>query len=365
MFLSAHSGVNFWIGNNPAANGYPRFPPGLHAGQTAMLADSITGAEAAVGHPLKRSEVSAFWSAKAKAYIAENPADWMRLLWKKIANFWNTFQYDDLSIVTNLREQSVTLPGIGFGIVAAFAIPGMILAAVSIPASRWILAAIFLHMLSLLSVFVTERYRLAAVPGLLLFAAFGLWQLWRCSATGRYQRALLYVALLLCGSWFVSLPRDDPELRALDLYNSGLKALDAHQLDVAQGKLRLAHAYVPGNAEVNFALGNLRLAQGKPEKAESFYVSTLALDPRHKGALNNLGVLELEAGQWQKAARFFTQALEQEPANAKTHYLLARAAAGAGDAETARAEITRALEINPTQPEFVALRDELASKAGQ
>ena len=42
VLLSAHSGINFWIGNNPSANGYPRFPPGLHAGQAAMLQDSIT-----------------------------------------------------------------------------------------------------------------------------------------------------------------------------------------------------------------------------------------------------------------------------------------------------------------------------------
>ena len=58
VFLSAHSGVNFWIGNNPAANGYPRIPPGLRAGQTAMLQDSIDVAEAEAGHALPRSAVS-------------------------------------------------------------------------------------------------------------------------------------------------------------------------------------------------------------------------------------------------------------------------------------------------------------------
>ena len=50
--LSAHSGINFWIGNNPDANGYPRFPPGLRAGQAAMLQDSIAQAEAAAGRSL-------------------------------------------------------------------------------------------------------------------------------------------------------------------------------------------------------------------------------------------------------------------------------------------------------------------------
>ena len=62
VFLSAHSGVNFWIGNNPVATGYPKFPPGLHAGQEAMLKDSITTAEKAAGRSLKRSEVSAYWA---------------------------------------------------------------------------------------------------------------------------------------------------------------------------------------------------------------------------------------------------------------------------------------------------------------
>ena len=69
VFLSAHSGINFWIGNNPSATGYPRFPPGLRASQAAMLQDSISAAESAAGHRLKRGEVSQFWSAKARNYI--------------------------------------------------------------------------------------------------------------------------------------------------------------------------------------------------------------------------------------------------------------------------------------------------------
>jgi hypothetical protein len=93
VFLSAHSGINFWIGNNPSANGYPRFPPGLRAGQAAMLQDSIDAAESAAGHPLKRGEVSRFWSAKARHYIERDPAAWLRLLALKLRTFWSAFQY--------------------------------------------------------------------------------------------------------------------------------------------------------------------------------------------------------------------------------------------------------------------------------
>src|SRR6202023_3093864 len=90
VFLSAHSGINLRLGNNPDATGDPHFP-GLHAGQTSMLRDSILIAESAAGRSLKRSEVSAYWSEKARAYIAGNFGAWLKLIGREIANFWNGF----------------------------------------------------------------------------------------------------------------------------------------------------------------------------------------------------------------------------------------------------------------------------------
>jgi hypothetical protein len=108
------------------------------AGQAAMLQDSIDAAESAAGHPLKRGEVSRYWSAKARDYIERSPAAWLRLLALKLRTFWSAFQYDDLSIITILREQKVTLPGIYFGLVAAFALPAMVLGWKAVPAGRWV-----------------------------------------------------------------------------------------------------------------------------------------------------------------------------------------------------------------------------------
>lgn len=362
VFLSAHSGVNFWIGNNPNANGYPRFPLGLRAGQQAMLKDSITGAEAAAGRLLKRSEVSEFWSAKAKAYIAANPGAWLKLVVVKVGNFWNSFQYDDLSIITSLRELGVTFPGIRFGLVAALGLAGVVLATPRFPASRWILAAILLHMGSLLSVFVTERYRLAAVPGLLLFAAFAGCYLWHSIAAGRPLRVLGCVGLLAATSLLVSARRTDAELWALDPYNSGLHALEAERLDVAERKLKLAYSYVPGNAEINFALGNLELARNNRAAARSWYANTLALDPRHEGALNNSGVLALQENRPDEALRLFAKAVEVEPNDAKSHYLLAQAALASGDARRALAAAEEAVRLEPARPEFLELRKQILDK---
>lgn len=360
VLLSAHSGINFWIGNNPIANGYPRFPPGLSAGQAAMLQDSIAVAESAAGHSLKRSEVSAYWSEKAGRFIRANHWAWLRLLTHKITNFWSAFQYDDLSIITNLRAERVILPGLSFGLVAALALPGMILAGQTFRRSRWIIAAIFLHMASLLAVFITERYRLAAVPGLLLFAAFGLWYFWINLSLGKYFAAAVYFALLGLATLAVSQPQRDPSLWALDAYNAGWQALESHNLALAEAKLELARAYVPDNAEINLALGNLWLERQQTARAASFYRAALAIDPRHKAALSNLGVLELENHRATAATDLFRAAIRVRGNEAKSHYLLARALLESGAKNEALSEATIASKLDPRQPEFTALREQLA-----
>jgi Tfp pilus assembly protein PilF len=352
VILSAHSGINFWIGNNPSATGYPRFPPGLRASQAAMLQDSITAAESAAGRPLKRGEVSRFWSAKARDYIRHNPREWLRLIGVKLRNFWNAFQYDDLSIVTTLREQHVTFPGIYFGLVAALALPAIVTAWRIAPCSRWITAAIILHLLALLPVFTTERYRLPIVPGLLVFAAFGVVMLWHSFAARHFAPVIAYAALLVGSTFLVSWPQHDPSLWALDTYNSGLQALDSGDLTAAGQKLDLAYAYSPLNAEINFAEGNLHLAQSKRNAAKSYYFATLRLNPQHEGAYNNLGILALQEKRWDLAAKFFSKALEQDRRNAKTYYLLAEAHFNSGDLPNATAEIAQAMNLNPVQADF-------------
>jgi Tfp pilus assembly protein PilF len=359
VFLSAHSGINLWIGNNPAANGYPRFPPGLRAGQAAMLQDSIDAAESAAGHSLKRGEVSRFWSAKARDYIKRHPAAWLRLVALKFRAFWSAFQYDDLSIITILREQRVTFPGIYFGLVATLALPMMLLLWNTAPLSRWITAAIVLHQLALLPVFTTERYRLPIVPGLLVFAAFGLVAFSNHVVAGKFRPALSYIALLAVSAVFISWPQRDPSLWALDAYNSGWQALESNDLALAEKKLAVAYAYVPDNSETLFALGNLRLAQQKADNAVAFYRAVLAIDPKHKGALNNLGVVALDARDYGDAESWFRRAAQIDPANAKTHFLLAKTFLAEGNRKAARTEIDAALRLKPDQPEFRALSEEI------
>jgi Flp pilus assembly protein TadD len=225
-----------------------------------------------------------------------------------------------------------------------------------------LLAAILLHLLAVIPIFITERYRLAIVPGLLIFAAFGLVACWQAVAGMQYRRCASYFAILLLACIFVTIPRTDPALWATVAYNSGRLALEANDLARAENNLERAYAYVPRNPEVNFALGNLRLAQGDAERARAFYHATLELEASHKGALRNLGVLALEKKEWNAAAEFFRAAIQSDPRDAKTHFLLARALLEAGDLVQASLEIQRALELKPDQKEFVELAEIIRSR---
>jgi tetratricopeptide (TPR) repeat protein len=178
-------------------------------------------------------------------------------------------------------------------------------------------------------------------------------------AAREFKNAAIYLALLILATISVAWPQRDRSLWALDAYNSGWQALESHNLEVAETKLALAHAYVPDNSETLFALGNLRLAQGEREVSKSFYQAVLLIDPKHKGALNNLGVIAFEAGNFEQAGMFFERALVQAPRDAKTYYLLARTFLAESNRPAATSAIEKAIKLNPAQPEFAALREEI------
>jgi Flp pilus assembly protein TadD len=217
-----------------------------------------------------------------------------------------------------------------------------------------------LHMASLMTVFITERYRMAIVPGLTIMAAYGLFTFWRWLRSANYLSGLVYVTLVAIATAFVAWPQRDPGLWALDAYNSGWQALESGNLALAEIKLNLAKRYAPTNAETNFALGNLKLAEDENEAAAMLYHTTLELDENHRGAVNNLGVLALNAAQYDSAESWFRRAEQIDPRNSKTHFLLASTLTDKGDYSGAETELEAAIALNPTQNEFRELQDRLA-----
>ncbi len=325
VFLSAHGGINFWIGNAPGANGYPKVPSPLRSGQQELLIDSISVAEQQSGGPLTRAEVSHYWSAKAWAHIHQEPGVWAQLLVQKMRNFWNAFVYDDVTIIALLREEEVLLPGLGFGFVASLGAAGLCLALAEKRRARWVAAAVLLQMLALLPVFVTERYRLAAVPGLLILSAYLLMRAVEFGQARRWRALASCAGLVALTTALVHLPVPPGLIASLEPYNLAISELEVGQLDRAEKHLLIAQALAPGNPSLLFALGNLALKRGDTTAARAYYHQTLERDPRQADAYTNLGVIAFGEKRWEVAARLLRVALSLEPGDPATTELLHRA----------------------------------------
>lgn len=377
VLLSAHDGLNFYLGNHANSNGYTAIPRGLRASQDGLLKDSLAIPEKELGRPLKRSEASAYWKEKGKVYIRDNPLAWMRLIFRKFENFWNAFQYDDLSILKLVRDENGAPPGLRFGFAAALGLPGLLVCWARWPRSRWVAGAVLLHMAALMPVFITERYRLTAAPGLLLLGIAGLWALWENLSSRAWLKVVPHAALIVAAAWFVSKPQADIGLWSLDFYKAGIRATDGRltvtddpavadaYLARARRNLETAYAYVPDNPEITFALGNVWYYAHDNERAKMCFEralqASLSAGRPHEGALNNLGTISLVEKRPKAAEGYFLKSLAVDPAAAKTWSLLAEAFRDQGEVEKARDAIGRAITLKPSDAKYASFLDGLGS----
>lgn len=360
VLLTAHSGLNLFIGNNADATGYPRIPPGMSADQKGMLLDSITFAEQAEGRSLKRSEVSAFWADKAKAWIAENPTDYAALLGTKLRNFWNAFEYDDLSITEVLQDQKILRPGVHWGLLVTFAFAGIFLLIRSRERNAgWMIAGIVLHMLSLMTVFITERYRLAAAPGLAMLAGVGLAGIASAICTRQFRRLILPGIGALIGLAMTAFPLPPATVWGVGDFNAGLANLRLEQFNRARTRLERALAHSPGNPEVIFSLANYYREVGDRPIAAHLYKRTLDLNPRHHRAANNLAVMLVAARQFEKAKPLLKYAVELNATSPESYFLLAQVELATEQPAAALRAIKQALRLAPGIPAFLKFRDVL------
>ncbi|MGH9142767.1 MAG: ArnT family glycosyltransferase, partial [Vicinamibacterales bacterium] len=156
-------GPNFYIGNNPAADGtYQSLRFGRGAPEFERQ-DATELAERAVGTRLTPAQVSTYWTDKALTFITSQPGHWLRLMGRKAALLLNATEMVDTESQEAHAEWSLPLRLGGwvghFGILVPLALFGVI---VSWPrrARLWILYAMTLaYAASVVVFYVFARYR--------------------------------------------------------------------------------------------------------------------------------------------------------------------------------------------------------------
>ncbi len=311
---TSQGGVNFWIGNNPAADGtYRPLVPGKQVPGYEREGARIF-AEQAVGHPLAANEVSGYWFRRALAWARMEPRSFLRLQFTKLGLYWDGYEWPDAVDYYWMKTLSrpLALPLLEWSAVALLALWGLLLERRRLAVWAPVLLFELGWMLSVVAFFVFSRYRLPAVPGLLLLAAI-------------------------------------PVARAAEAFSQGERRKSA-ALWAGVAILWLA-PHVPGYSPrvdlVEFNLGRLAEERGDLGAAAAHYERTLAVDADNLSATLNLGNLAARAGDYATARSRFVRAVELAPDSDDAHANLGGALLALGDLPAAERELTRALELNP------------------
>jgi 4-amino-4-deoxy-L-arabinose transferase-like glycosyltransferase len=261
VLVSHAGGLNLFLGNNPDANGafrVPRiFPRSAADDPWEQRALFESYAERASGHALTPSQVSDFWRDAALEYVRTQPAAWLRLELRKLALAVNAFEAWNIRSYTLTRDSSrvLHLPLLSFGALAPLAMLGLALSA-----RQWrrlfpLYAMLLTVLATLLIFFVLARYRMPAVPVLLIFAAAALVAIADALRAGRWRRVALCTLTLAAAAVLVHRPLLREDL-SMAYYNLGNRYRELEQWPAAIGAYRESLRRGPGyiSAENNLAI---------------------------------------------------------------------------------------------------------------
>jgi tetratricopeptide (TPR) repeat protein len=205
VLFTAHSGMNFYYGNNPSADGTWQPTPEFEKGggfsheRLREISHTIDGRE------VKASQASAYWTRQGLKFITSQPGAYLRLLGRKFLLFLSNYEVPNNYYPETVRAESLPLKlaFVNFALVLALGLLGMVWAW---PNRRQVLPVylfVAAYLVSALLSYVLSRLRAPVIPFLLMFAGFGVSELVEAIRRRRAARAVVGVAVALA-VYFVS-----------------------------------------------------------------------------------------------------------------------------------------------------------------
>jgi len=349
VLVTAHGGVNLWIGNNPDADGFFKTPVGseLAGGQDTLVASSIEVAEEALGHPVSASEASRWWTRRAVAFAVGDPLAFLRITATKAGYFLNAFEAPLESNYDYARTISPALRWgtVGFGVVGPLAIVGIWLARRRWRAYAVLLAFVVAYSGSVIATFVAMRYRLPVVLGLLPFAGLAVSELVGVLSARRWREAAGIAAAVTALTVYFHRPLPDGIVeRNLAFVEHGLGEveLEAGRVDVALGHFEEAVRLFPTRGKFYNNLGLAYLRADRPDEAVEALERGISLGIRDRRIYRNLAKARLATGEPGLALEAYRKAARASPRHAPTRFDIGVVLERLGRGEEARAEYLRA-----------------------
>lgn len=352
VMISSHGGLNFYIGNNPQADGTYHHVEGITPSIAGQARDARVVAESARGRRLNDAEVSGHFYDRSLAWIAANPVRALRLFILKLAY---VFTATDLTLNYSYTYYSRDEPtllrvlAIGPWLLVPIGLVGLAAPVVarglpSIHAARgwrYALWAAFVpvYALSVAAFFVSGRYRL---PLLVPLAVGGgaaisvLHDVWRMRRTSALVSLLAALAISGVGAnWRWGL--DDG--RSLERTEMILFFVDHRRDAEAARLLARTESSHPDPGLMLGRVGSAYLERGDATQALPLLERALAAGDARPELRLSLGQALLDGGRANEALPHLEAARMAGVRPALATYDLARAQAAAGDRPRALATL--------------------------
>lgn len=355
-------GVNFYIGNNPAADGtYQPLTPGRQV-PAFERHEPVRLAEQAVGRELTAAEVSDYWLGRSLDWAREEPGDFLRLQARKLGMFFRWYEWPDAVDYYWMASISpvLGLPLVELGGVMLLAGAGLWMVRRRLLAWSPVLLFVVGWVLSTVVFFLFSRYRLPVVPALLLLGAVPVAGLFESFGTDR-RRVVLMGALLLTAVVAPALASPAPRLDLVH-YNLGLLAERRGRSGEATEHFDRALRHNPELFSAALERGNVARQAGNLAAAIRWFRRATEIEPRSTLAWSNLGAALMLARDETGAATALETAVRLDPSELGAMTNLAVLRSRQGDLAAASRLVDRILGLEPSYTPALSLRRRLEAE---
>lgn len=290
VLIASQGGINFYIGNNPQADGASAIMPEFGATWQYSDAEYLAKAESGrAGKEMKQSEVSSFYYRKGLEFVREQPLAWIGLTLKKLTLFWNSFEISNNENLYFFRQfASITkiLPPLFF-IISPLSLLGLYFVLRMGQNHRLIGYFIVIYMLTVAAFFVNSRFRLPVLPLLIILASMAFWKSIDYLRNGSPKAKTTLLAGL--AALFI--------ITYVDFYG------------VSNESFAMSH----------FSLGNVYLKKGLKEKALEEYAKATGMAGCVPKAHLNRGVIYFSQSDNERAEAEFKLEIEKCRNSAEAH----------------------------------------------
>ncbi|HTM09557.1 MAG TPA: tetratricopeptide repeat protein [Verrucomicrobiae bacterium] len=320
---TAQAGPNFFIGNNPAADGSYGSIRRVTGDLQFEEAEATWLAEQAAGRSLSPGEVSRYWFGRSWQFIQSEPVAWAKLTARKWLLAWNAREIEDSDDFYIYQRWSMLAAALDWIDTFATLAPLAALGCALLWSERrrlWLLYFMTLSFaLTVALFFIFGRYRFPVVPLLALFAGAGVVEAFAQLKRRRFERLALGAAALVTAAAFVNAPLAGARAPSAQGYNNlAIGYLVVGNRELAVANLGQSLRLDPNFGVAHFNLANLYANQGRRAEAIAEYRETIRLYPRFVTAYVYLGKDLAEAGDSAGAIEQYRAALAIRP-NAQAH----------------------------------------------